>query len=320
MKMASDPVVPDGKSASLPRLVVVQCALVMFVGTMFFALLDSTAKFLTERYPVWEVIFIRYLSHLILFTAFLAFTKRLRTSLRSKRLSLQLLRSFLLIFTTCAFFLALRYLPLAESTAMMMLTPLFVSVLAVPMLGETVGRHRILSIVCGMIGAFIVFRPGSELFQPAALLALAAAVLYAFYQITTRMLADSDSVATTTLYTAVVGTLLAGLLAPFNWQAMEMQHFIFACLLGLHAIFSHAAIIIAFSLAPASLATAFGYVGIFWSALFGLIIFGVLPDLLAWLGILLVVASGIYLLWRETHHKLPPTPLQRLPVPMDDTN
>ena len=296
----------------------VQCALVMFVGTMFFALLDSTAKFLTERYPVWEVIFIRYLSHLILFTAFLAFTKRLRTSLHSKKLRLQLLRSCLLIFTTCVFFLALRYLPLAEATAMMMLTPLFVSVLAIPLLGEVVGRHRLFCIAFGMLGALLVFRPGSALFQPAALLALTAAVLYALYQIATRMLAESDSVATTTLYTAVVGTLLAGLLAPFNWQAMEPQHFIFACLLGLHAIFSHAAIIIAFSLAPASLATAFGYVGIFWSALFGLMIFGVLPDVISWLGILLVIASGIYLLWRETHHKLPPTPLQRLPVPLTE--
>ena len=300
------------------QLAVLQCALAMLVSAMFFGLLDSTAKFLTELYPLWQVVFIRYASHLILFALFLTLTGRLKKNLRTSRPKLQLIRSCLLIATTATFFLGLRYLPLTEAIAMMLLTPLIVSVLAIPMLGESLGKHRVISVLLGLCGAMIVFRPGTELFQPAALLVLVSAFLYALYQIATRMLANSDSVATTTLYTAVVGTVVAGIIAPLNWQTIETQHLIFACTIGIHAILSHGAIIIAFSLAPASLATAFGYSNVLWAALFSLIFFDHLPDGLSWTGIIIIVVSGIYLLWRETHHKLPPTPLQRLPVPTEE--
>ena len=306
-------------STNLPPLVVLQCAAVMFIGTMFFALLDSTSKFLSERYPVWEILFIRYAAHLFLFLIFLTATKRLKSSLRTARPKLQLLRSALLIFVNVMFFITLRYLPLAEAIAMIMLAPLFVALLAVPFLGETIGKHRIITILFGLLGAMIVFRPGSELFQPAALLALISAMSYALYQVMTRMLADSDSVATTTLYSALVGLVITGALAPLNLQPIAPNHIHLVLLLGLLAIFAHGAIIIAFTIAPASLATAFGYTSLFWSALFGLIFFGDFPDAMAWFGIAIIAASGVYLLWRETHHKLPPTPLQRLPVPLTQT-
>ena len=118
-------------STNLPPLVVLQCAAVMFIARCFFALLDSTSKFLSERYPVWEILFIRYAAHLFLFLIFLTATKRLKSSLRTARPKLQLLRSALLIFVNVMFFITLRYLPLAEAIAMIMLAPLFVALLAV---------------------------------------------------------------------------------------------------------------------------------------------------------------------------------------------
>ena len=309
------------KSASLTRLAVIHCAVIMVIGTMFYALGDAVSKFLAIRYPVWEIIFIRYTAHLVLFLLFLTATRRLKSSLRTTRPRLQLVRSGLLIIMNVAFFLALRSLPLAEAMSLFMLAPLMVCLLAVPILGETIGKHRVLSVAIGIVGALILFRPGGALFQPAAFWALSATLCYSFYLMLTRMLADSDSVATTTLYTAVVGFVVSGVLAPFNWQAIEPQHIAFACLLGVLAIVAHGLIIIAFTIAPASLAAVFDYIALFWGVLFGLIFFGEFPDALAWLGIAVIALSGVYLLWRETHHKLPTA--SRLPVPLntlkDDT-
>ena len=305
-------------SSALPRLVVLQCAAVMIVGTMFYALGDSVAKFLAIRYPVWEIIFIRYATHLFLFLIFLTATKRLKSSVRTTRPKLQLVRSALLIGMNVTFFLALRHLPLAEAMSLFMLAPLMVCLLAVPFLGETIGKHRVLSVAIGIIGALILLRPGGALFQPAAIWALLATLGYAFYLMLTRMLADSDSVATTTLYTAIVGFVISGILAPFNWQAIEPQHVAFACFLGVLAIVAHGLIIIGFTIAPASLAAVFDYVALFWGALFGLLFFAEFPDAIAWCGIATIVASGVYLLWRETHHKLPPTPRSRVPIALTD--
>ena len=219
---------------------------------------------------------------------------------RTRRLGLQLLRSAMLLCATICFFGGLRYLPLAEASAITFLAPIIVVVLSGPLLGERPIAPRWIAAITGFIGILILLRPGSAVFHPAALLLLVAALCNALYFLLTRKLVD-ESVHTTLFYSALVGTLGLSLALPWEigGEAPPLKDALASCCSGLFAGVGHWSIIGAFQHAPASLLTPFAYLQMIWATTYGFVLFGQLPDRWSALGMTVIVASGLLLALQE---------------------
>jgi drug/metabolite transporter (DMT)-like permease len=270
----------------------------MLLTMGLFVSMDALAKWLTQSYPVPQVIWARYAFHFLLLAAFL--NLRLPGLLRSANLKLQVARSLLLVMTTTLFFFAISQVPLATASALMYVAPLIVTLLSIPLLKERVGPRRLTSVAVGFCGALVILRPGAEVFEPAALLPLAAACLYAMYQITTRMLSAVDRPLTTLLYTALVGAALSSLAVPVFWQAPDPLGWgVMVAVGGLGAL-SQFCLIKAFQAAPASTVAPFSYSSILWATLYGWLLFADFPDAFTLLGAGIIVGSGLYI-WHREH-------------------
>jgi drug/metabolite transporter (DMT)-like permease len=226
----------------------------------------------------------------------------LRCTLRTSRPGLQLLRSAFLLGSTFFFFWGVKYLPLADATAVGFVTPLIVTALSVPLLGERVGIRRWTAVAIGFASVVLIMQPGSGMVHWAVSLPLACAACFALYQIATRILSRHDSPATTYFYSPVVGfvvTSLALLFLDGEWQMPDLTGWLALVFLGAIGGFSHYLLIRAFAAAPASLLSPFAYAQIVWSIAIGYAWFGDFPGRLTLAGALLICASGLYVLYRE---------------------
>ena len=261
--------------------------------------LDTTAKWLVRDYTLFLVVWARYAGQMVVVTPYV-WHRAGRGFWRTNRLRLQLIRSSMLLAATFCYFGALRYLPLAQASAITFLTPMIVVVLSGPLLDELPDRWRWATTITGFIGILIVSRPGSAVFQPAALLLIAAAAFNGLYYLLTRKLAGEDK-HTTLFYSALVGTV--GLTVLLPWAATEgmpgPRDGALFLLLGVLAGLGHAFVIRAYAAAPASLLTPFAYLQLLWATAYGYFIFGQLPDRFSALGMAVIVASGVVLAWHE---------------------
>ena len=262
-----------------------------------FVSLDTVAKYMSQSYPVPQVLWARYFFHVALLAAILG--PRIPSVVRTNRLGLQLVRSVLLLGATGCFFSAISLMPLASASAIMFVAPILVTALSMPLLGERVGPHRWASVVVGFLGALVIIRPGTEAMDPAALLALGGATCYALYQITTRQLTGVDPPMTTLAYSASVGALLSTAFVPVVWVTPAWLDWIGFVALGVFGGVGHFTLIKAFQNAPAATVTPFGYSSLIWATLFGFAVFGDLPDGWTVLGALIIAASGLYIVHRE---------------------
>jgi drug/metabolite transporter (DMT)-like permease len=261
--------------------------------------LDATAKWLTRDYALFLVVWARYAGQMLFVVPFV----RHRAGpgfWRTRRLPLQLLRSSLLLAATFCFFGALRYLPLAEGSAITFLGPIIIVVLSGPMLGERPNRWRWATAITGFLGIVIVLRPGSAVFHPAALLLLGTAVCNSLYYLLTRRLADEDP-RTTLFYSALVGAVGLTLLLPFAAAGglPDGRDAALFLLLGLLAGLGHWSVTNAYLAAPASLLTPFTYLQMLWATGWGFLVFGHLPDAWSAVGMVVILASGLALAWHE---------------------
>lgn len=275
----------------------------MLATMVLFACINATAKYLTEFYPVPQVIWARYAFHLLAVAVILG--PRLPGVMATRRLRLQLVRSVLLLLTTGLFFSGLSLVALADATAMMFVAPLLVTALSIPLLGESVGWRRWASVAVGFAGALIIIRPGMGVMQTAILLPLGAAMVHAVYQIATRGLGRTDSALTIIAYTPLVGALVTSAVVPFFWTAPDAKGWALMVLLGVLGGVGHFALIKAFQAAPASVVSPFGYTNLIWATVFGFIIWGHLPDMVTVLGATVIVAGGVYIFHREHIHRQP---------------
>ncbi len=273
-------------------------AILWMLATMgLFVSMDTIAKTLTADLPPGQIVWGRYVFHALFLGIFL--NRRLISSFRTKRPGLQLTRSALLLITTIFFFTGLKYLGLATMSAIMFVTPLMVTLLSVPVLGEPVGWRRVLSVIIGFVGALIIIRPGTEALGIAALLPLAAALFNSAYHLSTRVLAQVDSSMTTLVYTAVVGAVLSNLALFAGWVTPDPMQWLKLMAVGAIGCLSHFTLIKAFSMANAAVVSPFGYSSLIWAALFGFFVFGELPDSWTIVGALVIVGSGLYIAYRE---------------------
>jgi len=261
--------------------------------------LDATAKYLVRDHPLFLVVWARYAGQMLVVTPF-AWQRAGPGFWRTRRPWMQLLRSTLLLVATICFFGGLRYLPLAEASAIIFLAPIFVVVLSGPMLGEDPSRARWIAVITGFIGILILARPGSAIFHPAALLLVVAAVCNALFFVLTRKLVEENAY-TTLFYSALVGTVGLSLALPWEMgdSAAGWREALMLLLLGLLAGVGHWLVISAYSMAPASSLTPLAYLQIIWATSYGYLIFGQLPDRWSGLGMAVVVASGLWLALQE---------------------
>lgn len=271
----------------------------MCAALFCFALLDTTAKWLTQHMPTLQVVWARYASHFAL--AFIVINPWTVPGLfTSRRPWLQIGRSTLLFLSTAINFIALNFLQLDETTAIMFTTPFFIALFAGPILGEWIGWRRWVAIAIGFLGALIVIRPGSGALHPVALLSLAGACAYALYNISTRALAAYDSTATTISYSSLVGLAAATIPLPWIWQTPTDPMVVAGMVaVGVFGLIGHLFLIVAHRFAPAGVLAPFIYFQIVWVIVSGFIVFGDLPTYWTLVGAGVVIASGLYLLYRE---------------------
>ena len=273
--------------------------LLIVASVLCFTFLDATVKVLAGRYPVPLLVWARYGVQLLAMLVWLL--PRMGAGLfRTHRVRLHLVRAAILPLSSLCFFTSLKYLPLAEATAINYGTPVLVIILAVIFLGERMTRPRIALVMAGIAGMFLIVRPGSAVFQGAALFALGASILYGTFQILTRTLANEDS-RVLLFYPALVGTLMMTALLPWFSVDVEMPWTDVALVVttGLLGTIGHFLFILAFQRAPASALTPFTYMHLVWATLVGWIIFDKFPDAWTLAGMAVIGGSGLLIALHE---------------------
>ena len=288
---------PVSRPATLEEDNVPRGIVLMLTTTLFFVMIDTCAKQLSQTLPVTDVVWARFFFHLLVVLALL----RGRTArfAHTRRPVLQIFRSAMLLTTTFLFFIGIRQIELAMASSIMFLSPILITALSVPLLGERIGIRRVFGVLAGLTGALIIVRPGLGAVPMAALYFVAAACTNALYQLTTRMLREADDAYTTLLYTALVGTVLASLAVPAEWVQPTNVEWGLMVVMGTCGAFGHFTLIRAFQSAPPSALMPFAYSGLIWATVFGYLVFATLPDGYTILGAVIIAASGFYIFHRE---------------------
>lgn len=270
--------------------------LLMLAAVFCFALLDATAKHLSQTYPIPMLVWARYTLHCLLMIVFLAPSLRWQL-IATKRPLLQVVRALMLVGTTGFAMAAFRHLPLAETTALIFVTPLIVALLAGPFLGEKLRPLHWGASLGGFLGALLIARPGGALNPTGILLVLAAALCYSVYQIQTRLLSATENTLTLLFYTALVGTLSMTLAAPLYWGGPlpDLRDAIMIASLGIYGGTGHYLLTHAFRLAPATTLSPFLYAQLVWATLLGWLVFDHWPDGLTIAGMMIIATASITL-------------------------
>ena len=271
----------------------------MIVAVGCFSFLDAIAKYLSQSLPVLQVVWMRFVMHMLLAIVLLRLwvdVGRLKTT----RPVMQITRGVMLLSTTMFNFLALQYLQLDETASIMFAGPMVVAALAGPLMGEWVGPRRWIAIIAGFVGVLVVTRPGLDGLGWPALISVAAMLAFAFYSLATRTLAQTENADGLTLYTAVIPAIA---LAPIGISVWVWPGDVLSWLLmlatGILGGGGHWLLIKAHRTAPASTLAPFMYTQIVWMLALGWLIFSDVPSVWTLIGASIVIASGLYLLYRE---------------------
>lgn len=270
----------------------------ILAATFLFASHDALSKYLSGFYPVVMVVWARYVVHTLLMAGI--FLPRTGLSvLRSKRPGLQLVRALCLLGTSLLFTTGIRYIPLAEATAVNFLAPLLVLALSVPLLGERVSKGQWAAVLVGFCGMLVIVHPGGELFTPAALFPFGAALCFGMYQILTRILSEHDSPTTSNFFAGLCNTVLVSLLVPFFWQVPTFGHGLLMLALGACGMTAHLMLTQAYRHAAPALLAPFSYCQIVFAGLLGMLVFAHTPAPSALLGMLIVCIAGLAAAWLQ---------------------
>ena len=273
--------------------------LLVVVAVGVFAVMDTIAKYLARSYPVSGVVWARYAANLLVLLVFLAARGELGR-LRTARPGLQIMRGLLLAAASLLYFTSLTVLPLAEAAAIGFVMPLFLALLAVPMLGERMDGARLAAVLAGLAGALVIVRPGAAAFTAYALLPIGMALCNALYQILTRKVAGVEHPLTSLVWGAIVGAVLLSFALPFAWVTpTDPWHWVLLGIIGVLASIGHFTLIRAYDYANATGLAPFFYTQLVWVMLLGWLVFGDFPDGWSLLGTGIIVASGIYLVGRQ---------------------
>lgn len=277
----------------------VWAVLLLIAGVILFAVMDGLTKLLSGAYPAVQLVWARYAFAvpLVLVAARPAAWPAL---FHCARPGLQAGRSVLPVLANTTAVLGLGLMPLADATAISFVSPLLVVALSVPLLGERVSAQSWIGVAAGFVGILVIVRPGAGTIAWAALLPLATAFLFGLYQVLTGLVSRGDRPIVTLAWTIAVGLALISPLLPYCWQPVRRADWPVLGLSGLLFGAGQFLLIRAYALAPASLLAPFSYVQILAAVVFGIVMFGDVPDLVTLLGMGIVTAAGIYVLRGQT--------------------
>jgi drug/metabolite transporter (DMT)-like permease len=262
--------------------------------------MDASAKMLSGDMPLLMVVWGRYLFNFV-FVSLFFFRGGTQGLVRTQRFNLQILRSILGLSSTLAFWWGLVFLSLADCVAIAFISPLLVTVLSAPFLGEKVGIHRWTAVFVGFSGAMIIIRPGLGIMHRAVVLPVIAALFWANYQIATRVLSRTDHALTTLFYTSAGALFFTSLAVWSVWMMPSLKQGLLLAWMGLLGTMGHFFLIKAYEISQASMLAPFSYTSIVWSTLLGFVLFGDFPDGWTIAGAVIIMASGFYIIQRERH-------------------
>ena len=260
--------------------------------------MDGLAKYLSVDLPVLQIVWARYFFTVVITLSFIIifFRKQLVWTSKPK---LQLFRGLILLCANILFFYAISIISLTKALTLAFVAPLIVTALSPFILGEIVGYRRWLAVIIGFIGSLIVIRPGLIEFNLATLAALGTGFFYGIYFIITRKLHTADSPLLTLLITGVVGAIILSAYMPFSWIEPNPNQWLFMFCIGLCASVGHFFLILSLKYADASKLAPFSYFEIVTNVIIGYYFFSDFPDIWTWVGLLIIINSGIYISIRE---------------------
>ena len=266
---------------------------------MLLPLMDGIAKFLSQEIHFLQVVWGRYF--------FMAVFSILITSLFFKKnlifpklIKIQILRSSFLFLSTIFFFYAISVISMAEAITLSFISPIIATILSFVILKEKVGPRRWIAVLLGFVGVLFVIRPGFNEINLASIAAVGAGICYAFYLISTRKLSATDNPLMTLIFTGFTGCIVISLIVPFFWTSLSLSQWVLLISLAAIGTMAHFLIILSLSYAEASKLAPLGYSEIIMNVIIGYYFFGDFPDQWIWLGLIIIVASGIYISLRET--------------------
>jgi len=268
------------------------------LGWMMLPIMDGFAKYLSADLPVLQITWARYF-FTVAFTLpvmFFFYNKQLVWSDKPK---LQILRGLILLCANVCFFYAISIIPLAKALTLAFVAPLIVTAFSPMLLGEKVGVRRWTAVIIGFVGSLVVIRPGFLEINLASLAALGTGVMYGFYLIITRKLSTSDNPLLTLLLTGLVGLIAVSGFMPFIWINPDLSQWSMMAGIGVFACIGHLFLILSLKYADASKLAPLGYTEIIPNVIIGYYFFGNFPDNWTFLGLVIIVISGIYISRRE---------------------
>lgn len=271
--------------------------LLIVAASLFFSLSDATAKFVSETLPVTEVAWVRYV---VFVTLTLLPALRLgRATLRSRKPVLQVMRGIAIVASALLFLYGLQVLPMADAAAINFVSPLFITILSVPILGERVGPRRWIAVGVGLLGAVVAARPGTGALGWAVLLPVLSAVTWALGIVLTRRIAVTDAAGATLAWTAASGLVVLSCLMPFDARLPSPRELGLCLLVGIAASSGQWMVVLGYRQAAASLLAPFSYLQLIWSTLLGYLVFNGRPGTATIVGATIIAGSGLYSAHRE---------------------
>jgi drug/metabolite transporter (DMT)-like permease len=275
-----------------------KAAVYLLLGITAGLSLDIVAKWLLQDYPLQQFVFLRSLFGLLFFF-FIARWYGGFASLLTSRWRWHLLRTILASCAMFGFFYGLKYMPLVNALTLAFTAPLIVTALSVPFLGEHVGRRRWIAVIVGFIGVLIILRPGAGLIDLASLAVLAAAAAYAGLALTARKLAATESSFALSVYVISGPLVISSFTVADNWIVPDRNDWILFLLAGVFSALAWIGIVGGYRRASPVILAPFEYLALIGGAIAGYIIWDEIPDGWVVVGALVIIGSGLYIVYRE---------------------
>ena len=270
--------------------------LLILSSTIFLSVQDAFSKYLSKSLPGLEITWLRFMTFALLLSPV---ALRSPSVFRSSRPLMQVARGAGVTVSAVFFISSLRFLRIAEATATAFVAPIFVTALSILFLRERIGLRRWFATIIGLAGVLIIIRPGSGVFQLAALLPVISATGWANALVITRLIGGKDGVATTMVYTSLVGSLALMPLMPFVWVRPDWWQLSIAAAVGIFGMAGQTIVVFALRYARASVLAPFTYTQLVWAAILGFLVFGEIPDGWTFVGAAIIIFGGLYTAHRE---------------------
>ncbi len=267
---------------------------------MLLPFMDGLAKYLSQEIHFIQVVWGRYF-FMALFSILITSIFFKKYLIFPKAIFIQILRSLFLFLSTIFFFFSISIISLAEALTLAFVGPIIATILSFLILKEKVGPRRWIAVIAGFIGVLFVVRPGFTEINIATITALGAGISYAFYIISTRKLSFLDNPLMTLIFTGLSGAIVISFIVPFFWTALTLNGWLILISLALIGTFAHFLLILSLNYAEASKLAPLSYSEIITNIAIGYYFFGDFPDKWMWIGLIIIIASGVYISLREAN-------------------